>query len=325
MLHAEINVDVSTPHLLQPNPEIVLLRPREATKGVSLHCRITNMFPHKSAGTVTVSVPPGWRGAGFSFAIPGEGNTEDGTVQLFPPANVGVGDYSVRLVTEFGEHVLPVRVADVSFAQGLRVGMVASYDSTIVTALREAGVRCDTLSDAVISSGNLAAYHTIILDMRSYLVREAIRRENVRLLDYARQGGNLVVMYQRDAEWKPEYAPYPFNVSRQRVTMEDAPVTVLVPDHPLMTWPNRIVSGDWLGWKQERSVYLPAHVPGDYQKILTCHDPDEPEGDTGYLCATVGKGSYIYTSYVWYRQLKDRHPGALRCVANMLSYPLRPR
>jgi hypothetical protein len=76
---------------------------------------------------------------------------------------------------------------------------------------------------------------------------------------------------------------------------------------------------------QKRLVYLPKDVPREYARIVTTHDPDEPEADTGYLCAAFGKGSYIYTSYVWYRQLKDRHPGAMRCLANMISYPLRPR
>jgi hypothetical protein len=215
-------------------------------------------------------------------------------------------------------------VADVKFAPGVRVGFVTSYDTTIVASLRESGVRCDTLDDSRIANGDLRTYHTIILDMRAYLIRDAIRRHNDRLMEYVRQGGNLVVMYQRDVEWKPEYAPYPFGISRQRVTMEDAPVNVLKPDHPLLNWPNRILPHDWIGWKQERSVYLPVHVPPEYDRLIACHDPDEPEGDTGYICASVGKGSYIYTSYVWYRQLNDRHPGALRCLANMISYPLRP-
>ncbi len=283
------------------------------------------MFPHKSAGSVTVSVPPGWRGSGFSFAIEKEGGTESGTIALTAPRGIAEGDYTALVHTEFGEHTLLIRVADVKFAPGIRVGFVTSYDTTIAASLRESGVRCDTLDDARIANGELRTYHTIILDMRAYLIRDVVRRNNDRLMEYVRQGGNLVVMYQRDGEWKPEYAPYPFAVSRQRVTMEDAPVTILKPDHPLMNWPNHILPRDWIGWKQERSVYLPVRVPPDYVRLIACHDPDEPEGDTGYLCASVGKGSYIYTSYVWYRQLKDRHPGALRCLANMISYPLRPQ
>jgi LmbE family N-acetylglucosaminyl deacetylase len=319
-----IVVDVTAPQLLRTSPDILLVRPRDASAGVSLTCRVTNMFPHKSAGNVMVSVPSGWRGSGFSFAIETEGGMESGTIELAAPRGIAEGDYTALVRTEFGEHTLLIRVADVKFASGVRVGFVTSYDTTIVASLRESGVRCDTLDDSRIANGDLRTYHTIILDMRAYLIRDAIRRHNDRLMEYVRQGGNLVVMYQRDVEWKPEYAPYPFGISRQRVTMEDAPVNVLKPDHPLLNWPNRILPHDWIGWKQERSVYLPVHVPPEYDRLIACHDPDEPEGDTGYICASVGKGSYIYTSYVWYRQLNDRHPGALRCLANMISYPLRP-
>jgi hypothetical protein len=129
-------------------------------------------------------------------------------------------------------------------------------------------------------------------------------------------------MYQREQEWSPEYAPYPFQLSRKRITMEDAPVDILQPDHPLLVQPNRIVPTDWSGWKQERAVYMPAAVPEAYVRLLSSHDPDEQELDTGYLVATSGKGSYIYSSYVWYRELKEFVPGAFRCFANMISYPL---
>jgi hypothetical protein len=107
--------------------------------------------------------------------------------------------------------------------------------------------------------------------------------------------------------------------------MEDAPVDVLQPSHPLFTMPNRISDGDWGGWKQERAVYLPVEVSPAYVKMLSSHDPDESETDTGYLFGVSGKGTYIYTSYVWYRELKECNAGAFRCFANMISYPLVSR
>jgi hypothetical protein len=97
---------------------------------------------------------------------------------------------------------------------------------------------------------------------------------------------------------------------------------MIAPDHLLLQKPNRITDKDWQGWKQERAVYFPVSVPGEYTQLLSTHDPDEPALTTGYLAATVGKGSYIYTSFVWYRELKEQNPGAYRCFANMISYPL---
>lgn len=324
-LDVPLVADIATPHLLRANPDVLWARPQDAAHGLSFSCCVTNMFPHKTAGTVVVDVPAGWRGTGFTFALEHEGDSEEGKIQLVASAGVAEGDYTLRMKTEYADRAILIRLANVAVSPGLRIGLVSSHDSTLATSLREMRVRYDTLSDANLVGANLHTYQTILVDMRAYLVRDALRQQNNRLLEYVRDGGNLVVMYQREGEWKPEYAPYPFGVSRQRVTMEDAPITILQKSHPLLCWPNRIGARDWDGWTQERSVYLPVGVPPEYDRLISTHDLDEPEADTGYLCASFGKGSYVYSTYVWYRQLKDRHPGALRCLANMISYPLRPR
>jgi len=324
-LTSHLPIDIAPSHVLRISSGMIWVQPKGIVKGISLACIVTNMFPYKTAGTVRVGAPAGWRTSGFAFALERKCAEEKGLIRLASPADVAEGDYPIRLSTDYAERMLTLRIANVVVPPHLRVGLVSSYDSTIATSLGELNIRCDTLSDDVLAKADLSVYNTILLDMRAYLVRDALKKQNSRLLQYVRDGGNLVVMYQREGEWKPEYAPYPFSVSRQRVTMEDAPVTVLRPEHPLLSWPNRINAADWDGWKQERSVYLPVNVPSDYTRLITTHDSDEPEGDTGYLVAQVGQGSYVYTTYVWYRQLKDRHPGALRCLANMVSYPLRPR
>ncbi len=324
-LRVPLVIDIASPHLLRTGSEVLWAQTGDAAKGISLPCTVTNMFPHKSAGTVSVSAPAGWKARGFTFALEKEGATEDGMVLLVAPADPAEGEYTIHLSTDYAARTIILRVADVVVPAAVRVGLVSSYDSTLSGSLRDLRVRCDTLNDATLADGDLSLYQTIIVDMRAYLVRAALREHNRRLIDWVRRGGNLVVMYQRDAEWKGEYAPYPFSVSRQRVTMEDAPVIALLPGHPLLRWPNAITARDWDGWKQERSVYLPVDVPPVYERLISTHDPDEPDADTGYLCASYGAGSYIYTTYVWYRQLKDRHPGALRCLANMVSYPLRAR
>jgi LmbE family N-acetylglucosaminyl deacetylase len=324
-LTSHLSAEIAPSHVLTLSSGMVWVQPKDIVNGISLPCTVTNMLPYKSAGTVNVAAPAGWKASGFSFALERESAEETGLIRLIGPANVAEGEYQIRLSTEYAERLLTLRIADVAIPPRLRVGLVSSYDTTIAASLREMNIRSDTLSDDALAKADLHGYHTILVDMRAYLVRNALRQQNSRLLQYVHDGGNLVVMYQREGEWKPEYAPYPFTVSRLRVTMEDAPITVLLPRHPLLTWPNHIVSRDWDGWKQERSVYLPANVPAEYSRLITAHDPDEPEGDTGYLVAQYGQGSYVYTTYVWYRQLKDRHPGALRCLANMVSYPLRPQ
>jgi hypothetical protein len=172
----------------------------------------------------------------------------------------------------------------------------------------------------------LGQYDTIVIDIRAYLVRKDLRRNNGRLLDYVREGGNLVVMYHKVWEWNPEhgnpqYAPYPLHLSRDRITDERAPITPLVPDHPLLSWPNRLGEADWEGWVQERGLYFPGEWDDAYQELLSAHDPGEEPLVGGYLVSRYGKGTYVYTSYVWYRQLRALHPGGFRAFANMLSLP----
>ena len=126
-------------------------------------------------------------------------------------------------------------------------------------------------------------------------------------------------MYQKTIEWESSYAPYPINVSRNRVTVEDAPIKILEPTHPLFTTPNKITPTDWDHWIQERGLYFPRTWHQNYTPLIHTTDPNEdiPPGNT--LIAPVGKGTYLYTALGWYRQLRERHPGTLRIFANMLA------
>jgi LmbE family N-acetylglucosaminyl deacetylase len=320
--HVPVDVEVAPRQELALVPAVVRVDPHNAAKGFTLTFQVTNRMPVKTAGRVSLTGPAGWKSDTGTFVIAGEDSTASGSVLVVPPGGVAEGAYDLRFRTDLAEAELPVHVFSLSVAPGLRVGVVRSFDNSLENALREMGVRHTPLTDEELEKGDLSAWHTILIDIRAYLVREGLRKANGRLLDYVRNGGHLVVMYQREQEWKPEYAPFPFTISRQRITREDARVEMLDSTHLLLRSPNRITAGDWQGWMQERAVYMPADVPLAYTRLLASHDPDEKELDTGYLFTRFGKGSYLYTSFVWYRQLKELHPGAFRCFANMISYPL---
>ena len=118
-------------------------------------------------------------------------------------------------------------------------------------------------------------------------------------------------------------APYPLEIGKGRVTRQDAPVSLLLPDHVLFNHPNKIRSDDWDGWRQERGLYFPAKYSKRYEQLLAMNDPGlEPEKGA-LLYARYGKGEYIYCSLALYRQLKKRHPGACRLFANLVSPPPR--
>jgi LmbE family N-acetylglucosaminyl deacetylase len=215
-----------------------------------------------------------------------------------------------------------VKAVDVKVAGDLYVGYVKSYDDTIEWALKQLNVKSRSLESDDLRFGDLSVYDTIILDIRAYLVRDDLVESNQRLLDYVSDGGNLVVMYHKTYEWNGrQYAPYKLVLSRDRVTVEEAPIAILAPEHPLFTFPNRITESDWDGWIQERGLYFPSEWAQEYKELLSCSDPGEEPLRGGYLVAEYGKGTYIYTSYVWYRQLQILNPGAFRNFANMISLP----
>jgi len=312
--------EVSPEHTMEVTPLMSWCPPDAADNGIRFSVEIRNHFPYQTAGKIQVMTPPGWRAETPTFAIADQESSSTVTVTVSPKSTPAAGEYTCSFRTEYANESTTIDLFSVASAPGLKVGIVKSYDTTLVTAVRQLGVPFSLISDEEIAGGNLSEYSTIVLDIRGYLVRDALKDHNANLLEYVRKGGNLLVMYQRETEWKPEYAPYPFKLSRKRVSMEDAPVTVLRPEHPLVHSPNEIRASDWDGWRQERAVYMPVDVPPEYEQLLTSHDPDEEELTTGYLVARYGAGSYIYTSYVWYRQLKECHAGAFRCFANMLSY-----
>ena len=149
----------------------------------------------------------------------------------------------------------------------------------------------------------------------------------IALMDYVQAGGTLIVFYHKTNEWnpdprvnRPQLAPFPITLGNSRVTDENAPVEFTEPQHPLLNFPNKITQADFAGWIQERGLYYPQTWDAHYSAPLSMNDPGEAALRGGLLAADYGRGHYIYTSMVWYRQLRAGIPGAYRVLANMISY-----
>jgi hypothetical protein len=218
--------------------------------------------------------------------------------------------------------------ADAKVDPRLRVGYVRSFDDTLRDALAALGVESKELTVDDVRAGKLEGYDTIIIDNRGYQAHPELVDANARLLDYVRAGGTLVVFYHKTNEWNPEpsrgrpqLAPYPITLGNERVTDESAAVVFLDPQHPLLNFPNKLTQDDFKDWIQERGLYYPQAWDEHYSAPLASSDAGEPQPlRGGLLAADYGRGRYIYTSMVWYRQLRAGIPGAYRMLANMLSY-----
>ncbi|MEO0740084.1 MAG: PIG-L family deacetylase [Bacteroidota bacterium] len=265
-------------------------------------------------------------------ALEAKAGLEPGLYRFVATVEAQAAGFSVG--TAYDEVRAEARVMpEIAIAEDVQVGFVKSYDDATLDALRAMGFTVTELDSKALTT-DLSAYDTIVLDIRAYLVRNDLRHHNDRLLDWTRRGGHLVVMYNKTFEWNEgnphptgdgppnaAYAPYPLTLGRDRVTVEEVPVEVLVPEHPLLTSPNVIIAADWDGWIQERGLYFPATYDDRYTELFSMADPGEAPLRSSTLFATVGDGSYLYTALGWYRQLQRFKPGAWRLVANMVSYP----
>lgn len=269
------------------------------------------------------------------------------TLRLDLPARLAEGAYTVTLTALPSPTLRPRQPAHARLAgrvfeavvpENLRVGVVRSYDDTLPTALRELGVEHVLLDSLDLAKGRFAGLHTIVVDIRAYLVRPDLRLHNDRLLDWVAQGGHLVVNYQKTFEWNPQYddpfldgeknpdgfAPYPLRLSRDRIVDENAAIELLHPEHPLFHFPAETNDATWAGWVQERGLYFPGAYDERYRELFRANDPGEAPLTSSTLLAEYGDGTYLYTALVWYRQLKVFHPGVYQFFANMISLPLRP-
>ncbi|MDQ2920137.1 MAG: PIG-L family deacetylase [Acidobacteriota bacterium] len=225
------------------------------------------------------------------------------------------------------ERSVPVVFSDARVVPDVRVGYVPSFDETLERSLAALGVEAKPLTVGDVQNADLSSYNTIIIDNRGYEAHPELIAANSRLLDFANAGGTLIVFYHKDNEWnpdpkknRPQLAPYPIILGGERVTDETAPITFTEARHPLLNYPNKIGPADFKNWIQERGLYYPREWDAHYNTLFSTNDASEKPLKGGLLAAKYGKGNYIYTSMVWYRQLRSGVPGAYRMFANMISY-----
>ena len=225
---------------------------------------------------------------------------------------------------------VPVVWLDARVDRGVKVGYVRGFDFSLPNALNALGVESKELTVDEVKMADLSKYTSIIVDNRVYESQPELIAANQTLLDYAQAGGNLIVFYHRINEFnpnpqrnRPQLSPYKLILGNERITDENAPITFLEPEHPLLNTPNKLNQDDFKGWIQERGLYYPREWDPQFKALLRSNDPGEAPLKGGLLVADYGKGHYIYTSMVWYRQLRAGVPGAYRMLANMISYGRR--
>ncbi|MCY7375742.1 MAG: hypothetical protein LH472_07190 [Pyrinomonadaceae bacterium] len=208
-----------------------------------------------------------------------------------------------------------VKVFDLKVAP-VKVGYIAGSGDGVAEAIRQMGLSVEMLNENDLTNSNLSKFDVIVVGTRAFQVRADLTANNQKLLDYVKNGGKLIVQYQR-----PEYEnllPFPAKLGA-RVVDENAQVTILDAQSPVFNFPNKITDADFAGWVQERNLYSFTTFDAGYKPLLESHDAGEAENKGGLVVANIGKGKYVYCSYAFFRQLPAGVPGSYRLFANLLS------
>lgn len=237
--------------------------------------------------------------------------------------------YHKDLVRIDYEHIPSQMVLKNSFAKlirvnlekkGERIAYIMGAGDEVPESLEQIGYRVDILNPSGITLGQLENYDALITGVRAYNTVEQLRFLQPVLFDYVQNGGTMIVQYNTNRGLVTDrIAPYPLELSRDRVTEENSEVTLLKPDHPLLNYPNKINQQDFEGWVQERGLYFPDSWDDAYVPLLSAGDTGESAKKGGLLVASYGKGYFIYTGYSWFRELPAGVAGAYRLFTNMIS------
>jgi LmbE family N-acetylglucosaminyl deacetylase len=313
---------------------------------------IVNDQPDAAESVVKLDIPAGWSALPPSQTVKFARQDESHTVrfEIRPAVDTAPGAYHVRVVVSSGgrtfergyqtieyphirrQHIyhdadVSVKVINVKTAPNLTIGYIVGVGDEVPAAIEQLGVKVELITPDDLAWGNLSRFSTIVTGVRAYERRPDLRASNSRLLDYVNAGGTLIVQYNKFEFNEAQYGPYPALVSGNRVTDEFAPVNVIAPGDPLVTFPNEITSATWSGWVQERGLYFLGDRDPRYRDLVALEDPFpyNPGEKRGALVETTyGKGKWVYVGLGLWRQLPAGTDGAYQLLANLVSLGKAP-
>jgi hypothetical protein len=301
-----------------------------------------------SGAKLSFTAPAGWSVNPPSAAV----HTGVTPVTILPPASVRQPTtFSAIARTDHNDHItegfrtvgygsLPrtnyytpatLRIVPVDLKLPLenkrRIAYLPGTGDDVPAALASIGLTPIILNVSDLAADKLKAFDTVILGVRTYNAHPDLHGAPTQaLLDFARNGGNVVVQYQTP-EFTAADAPYPLTTHNERVIDETAAVKLLAPASPLLTTPNKITPADFNNWIEERghgfldtwdSHYTVLTETGDPGAPAEHIQPQDPQRG-GLITVQLGKGRWTYCAFALYRQLPEAVPGAFRLFVNLLN------
>lgn len=336
---------------VQVSPGTAIIPLAAAEKRVTLNVDLVGNKAAGIKGQLAVKLPSGWAATpsthAFSFARAGERASFEFTVTV---PSIDSRSYDVTVVAtadgkeftegyEIIEHrdletrylyhpsTTAVRGIDVNVVPNLNIGYVMGVGDQVPAGIAQLGYRVTLLDERALASADLKSFDAIMTGTRAYAVREDLITYNRRLLDYVRDGGNLVVLYNTQELIPNQFAPLPAQLPAraEEVSEEDSPVEILAPTHQVFNWPNKITMADFGDWVEQRGSKFWTEWDTGYTPMIATHDTGQEPQRGGWVWARHGKGQYTYFAYAFHRQLPYGVPGAYRLLANLLALNKSPQ
>lgn len=317
----------------------VYVFPNNESKNINITLKSNK---NNANGILKLNLPQGWKSSPdkFDFSLNKKNDEKVFTFSVKPPekytetnlnAEVLINSRNINrgMITINYSHIPTQTLFPVAESKIIRlntekviskIGYIMGTGDYIPSDLRQLGYKVTLLSDKDLENDNLSQFDAIVIGIRAYNTREKLPYYHKKLMNYVKNGGTLVAQYNvTRGLYSDIIGPYPFEISHDRVTVEEAPVTFLDSTNQLLNYPNKITHNDFDNWVQERGLYFPDKWDSHYQTVIACNDPDEHSLSGGLLFTKFGKGDFIYTGYSFFRQLPAGNPGAFRLFVNLIS------
>ncbi|WP_431123832.1 PIG-L family deacetylase [Flagellimonas flava] len=329
------------PQVTSKISEDVLIFSDAQPRDVLVHVRAGK---NNVSGTLELQHPDGWTVSprNASFSIEQKGQEQAIIFKVTPPVDDNEGKikavahlegqtFDKELVEITYDHVpkqsilLPAEAKVVRMniqKSGEHIGYIMGAGDKVPESLKQIGYQVHTIDPNDIQSGSLDKYDAVVVGIRAYNVVESLKFKQPVLFEYVQNGGNMIVQYNTAGRWSKQFeniAPYDLTLSRDRVTDENAAVSIIANDHSLVNFPNTIKESDFDGWVQERGLYFPKEWSPEFTPVLSMTDEGEEAKEGSLLVAPYGEGHYIYTGLSFFRELPAGVSGAYKLFANMLS------
>lgn len=265
----------------------------------------------------------------FEFKI--KVNSQLKFIVLEPYIKTANGDFDLNIQRIDYEHItnlvllqkteIHLSMLDVQISKK-PIAYIEGAGDDVAKSLVQLGYQLQIISEEQLKNLDLNQFQTIICGVRAYNVHTYLQIYQAKLMKYIENGGNLIVQYNTNSRVGPiqlNIGPFPFSISRERVTNENSPIVFSNPKHPILNQPNTIDSSDFNNWVQERGIYFAEKMSAEYQTILSLNDPNEPLKDGSIIHCVYGKGNFVYTGLSFFRQLPEGVEGALKLFSNMIE------